>query len=338
MTDESTYSYRGTIDNKVVMKSDHDFLEPLYERFGERFRRYRQEWDRTAQCEGRLPDFPLFLDIEPMYGCNLGCVTCPHKLGRDNPSHLKEVMTPQAFDAICSEGEAHGLPSCSVSNNNEGLMEKHLFDYLESVRKHGVMDVFLGTNALLLTRELSERLVDSALTRLLVSIDAATPETYARMRKNNRFDKVLRNVDDFLEVRANRGDGKLPLVRVSMVVTSLNEHEQEAFEAMWLGKADIISIQRYVSPWGVHDPDDPLLPSNMEPIGHNVCAALWQRMTIRPNGEVIACCHLSNQLKVGNLAQASIHEIWHGKAMQRLRDIHLSGGYQTIPVCKSCMM
>ena len=83
--------------------------------------------------------------------------------------------------------------------------------------------------------------------------------------------------------------------------------------------------------------EDPLIPSGREPVERKVCSDLWQRMTIRANGDVMACCNLAYKLKVGNIKEKSIHDIWHGREMNRLRELHLQGRYNEIPLCRSCM-
>ena len=122
---EIAFRYTGAADGKVQMYGKEDFLAPLYEKFGVRFLHYRAEWDRAGQGDGYLPDFPLFLDVEPEYRCNLRCVTCPLQDGKDNPSYIKDRMSLDVYRRICEEGKKYGLPAITVSNSNEGLLQKH---------------------------------------------------------------------------------------------------------------------------------------------------------------------------------------------------------------------
>jgi len=335
-TSGAFYRYTGTADGKVQMYGKEDFLTPLYEKFGERFLRYRTEWDRAGKGDGYLPNFPLFLDVEPEYRCNLRCVTCPLQDGRDNPSYIKDRMSVDTYRRICEEGKKYGLPAITVSNNNEGLLQKNLFGYIQAAQEAGIMDVFVGTNGHLLTRDMGAKLIQSGLTRLLISIDAATPEMYLKVRKSEKFDMVVKNIHAFHRLRAEAGK-RLPLIRVSMVVTSMNQHEQEMFREQWADIADIISIQRYIPYQGDPHIQDELIPEGRDPLDFTVCAPLWQRMTIRANGDVIACCHLANKLGVGNINESSIYDIWHGERMNEIRRIHLAGKYREIDVCSSCM-
>lgn len=330
------YTYSGSRDRKVTMFGKEDFLAPLYEKYGSRFLQYRKEWDRCRGDLEYLPDFPLFLDVEPEYRCNLRCITCPHALGKRNPSYHTDVMPLEMFEGICEEAARYGMPAISVSNNNEGLMQKHLFEYIDLAASYGMMDIFLGTNAHLLTKEVSEKILQSELSRLLISIDAAGSDVYFKMRRSKKYDIVVSNVRRFHAMRA-RHKAKLPLIRVSMVVTSINEHEAENFKQIWKDIADIVSLQRYLPPVVGANARDRLIPKRRDEIENKICSALWQRMTIRANGDVISCCHLSNKLKVGNIAQQSVYDIWHGEEMNHLRAIHLAGDYHRIDVCASCM-
>ena len=240
------YKYTGTLDGRVQMFGKEDFLAPLYRKFGQRFYDYRKEWDRAAAGDGYLPRYPLFLDVEPEYKCNLKCVTCAHQYGIRQESYIKDRMSVETYRAICEESRNFNMPSITVSNNNEGLMERYLFEYIETAVSFGMMDIFLGTNAHFLDAETAERLIRSGISRLLISIDAATPETYKAVRRSDKFERVINNVKQFYDLRKKMGS-ELPLIRVSLVETSLNIHETAIFKEMWQAKADIISIQRYIS-------------------------------------------------------------------------------------------
>src|SRR5690349_3609198 len=47
----------------------------LSEIFGEKFKEYRQQWERVSNFELET-DFPLQLDFELNYSCNLRCPMC----------------------------------------------------------------------------------------------------------------------------------------------------------------------------------------------------------------------------------------------------------------------
>jgi hypothetical protein len=64
---------------------------------------------------------------------------------------------------------------------------------------------------------------------LYISLDAATPETYARLR-NRTFDRILVNVRRLVEAKGGRGH--LPKVFLVFMPMRANVHELEAFVAL----------------------------------------------------------------------------------------------------------
>jgi hypothetical protein len=57
--------------------------------------------------------------------------------------------------------------------------------------RHLTIDVYTITNGTLLKDDLARRLVELDLNRLVISVDAATPETYAKIRPPGRFDVIV---------------------------------------------------------------------------------------------------------------------------------------------------
>jgi radical SAM protein with 4Fe4S-binding SPASM domain len=63
------------------------------------------------------------------------------------------------------------------------------------------------------------------------------------------------------------------------------------------------------------------------------CLALRTRLDVFPNGDVVACKFFP-EFVMGNLTRASLPEIWHGQAFQRLRETIAHAG--VMPVCARC--
>ena len=338
------FEYTGTSVPKVVMTGKQDFNEMLAAKFGKRFREYRRSWD-VAGPHGELAEFPLFLDIEPAYECNLGCSTCVFSLDeKTSPYTFKDKMSLDMFERICKEAKENQMPSVSVTNNNEGLMMPDLINYIETAASHGIMDIFAGTNAVLLNEEMALKLINSSLTRLLVSIDAASDATYQKTRNSKLYSRVVANTKRFVELRNKLGK-QFPLLRVSLVRTSHNENEVQQFKDEWAGVADIISIQEYIPTLPDYDQNISILPSDRSPYpqkfrpskSNKFCSSLWQRMSIRANGDMYACCHMNYELKIGNFNDMSIKQAWNSDFMNGLRLIHQSGMYESINPCNTCL-
>ena len=68
------------------------------------------------------------------------------------------------------------------------------------------------------------------------------------------------------------------------------------------------------------------------------CPQLYERLFVSASGEVMMCnSDEYGEEVVGNAYDQTIYEIWHGKKLNRIRDLHKkSNGFLEIPVCTKC--
>ena len=95
---------------------------------------------------------------------------------------------------------------------SEPLLYKNISDILKRAEEAEIMDTFLFTNGNLLNQKNSEILLNSSLTRLFVSIDAATRETYDKVRipvgksrlNLDRLEMLEKNILNFIKLREKK--------------------------------------------------------------------------------------------------------------------------------------
>jgi len=154
----------------------------------------------------------LKLDIELTGKCNLKCVMCPQSFGIANGE-----MTREDFMRI--------LPTIEKAEQVtlHGVGEPILEFALETIPPH--VDIFFNTNATLLKKDRSELLLKyhKKIKYINVSLDAATPETYEKIR-GGRLDLVLRNLREFKEMRDALGLS-YPLIYLNMTIMKENVDE-----------------------------------------------------------------------------------------------------------------
>ena len=180
-----------------------------------------------------MQDFPLHLDFEIRYGCNLRCPMCVVSLSateRGELEHPQEHLNREQFRKLLEDGVRRGLRAVSLNGNNEPLLTPNLHEYVRAAKEAGVLDIMFHTNALLLTEDISAKLLDAGLTRIMFSLDAINKETYDRIRIGSDFGRVMCNINYFLELKRTRGL-RLPLTRVSFVESKVNEDELAEFIA-----------------------------------------------------------------------------------------------------------
>lgn len=305
--------YRETNDTIVEKRRGNlrfiksDYQKPMIERFGERYLQYRREWESSANGE-YLPSFPIQLDLEIIDYCNLQCIMCPRSINRGTGTKLKLAD----FKRIIDEGTRGGLKAILFGSIDEPLLNKDLISMIRYASSKSIIDIRLNSNAKILRRELSFELIKSGLTYISFSIDAASAQTYKKIRGGDLF-KIEKNINTFLDILA-KSKQSLPQVRVSYVAMPENQEEMEQFIKKWSSKVDFVEIQEYL----------PLQESqkftNKYDLSEFSCFQPWQRLTITSRGNYAPCCTFSGlDLIMGNIHKMSIQDCWNSPQMEKLR-------------------
>tara|TARA_Y100000310_G_scaffold100101_1_gene97963 strand:+ start:1551 stop:2621 length:1071 start_codon:yes stop_codon:yes gene_type:complete len=332
-----------TTDEKVRwFASEEDVNIKLASIIGKKFEEYRKDWDAINRFELES-DFPIFLQLETNQICNLRCPSCPIGQVDDQKKYISSNnMDWEMYKKIILEGEKHGCPSVEPQGTNEPFLDKNLENYIKFASDHGFIDIMLNTNGTLLPEERARKFLKSGVTRVRFSLDAATKETYEKVRLGGKYETTMGNIEKFLQIKKQE-NFELPVVGVNFCKTKFNEHEEELFVDTWKDKVDFIVIQDFQPPDLEKNYSD-FIPSSASVFRENInnskfrCQQPWQRVLIRSNGEVCPCCaFFSEELSLGNVKERSIHELWNSKEMRNLRDIHKNGKYEENPWCKKCI-
>lgn len=163
-----------------------------------------------------------FAQIEPVGQCNLRCRMCPVQFRADGPPHGPlAFMAFDTFRRLLDEMPA--LEELHLQGLGEPLMHPRFFEMVRLAHARGVR-VSTNTNLTLLSRRRARECVESGLAELHASLDGAHAETFERIRRRARFDKVTRHLRELLEVRRALG-AATPRVRLVMVAMRDNLHE-----------------------------------------------------------------------------------------------------------------
>src|SRR5262245_19523171 len=167
---------------------------------------------------------PRDVTIESTTHCNLRCVICPHvREAEVHKEHLPDRLAERLGSVIprASRFQLHGL--------GEPLLSPAFWKLLDRIaRQHrGDPDVAFNTNGLLLNDSNIARLVASKAREINISLDAASADTYARIRGAD-LDRVLANIGAL--VRARNAAGRTDLrVYVNMTLVRANIEELPEF-------------------------------------------------------------------------------------------------------------
>lgn len=312
---------------------------------------------------------PRNLTIELTSFCNLRCPMCPKTNNSVNTAESR-VMSREIFDKLIplfphiESLELNGLWG-------EAFLHPDLYLYmLKTIKAHRV-DVYTISNGTLLKDDLARQLVELDLNRLVVSVDAATPETYARVRTPAKFEDVVAGLERVRDWKKKLGRNQ-PRVELAFLGMRGNIHEFPdfvrfahrvgAYEVFLqaLGEVPLVegeSIAKNDKPMGRRYFAEgakigaelgvkvSLLPAdqfeedrgdrNYVPDHRGLrkqCHDFWNKAVISTTGDVLPCC--SGTEPLGNLNTQTFDEIWHGPAYTELRRRMMSDNPPDM--CKFC--
>jgi radical SAM protein with 4Fe4S-binding SPASM domain len=285
-------------------------------------------------------------------------------------------------------------PRAKVSLDQIGKLERELFPYinqlalsctgeplylknfpagLEAAKRAGVPFVRIQSNGTHLDEERRKMLVDLELDLIGISLDAATKDSFEKIRYGAEWDTVIPNIRELVKLRNSMGRTK-PHVALNFAI--MNQNADEAVEFIHLGKeigADSISFSHLVlETWEMKDwsliydapranalfarlreegprtgisisvPDD--VPGEIRPFSGELLenpsyqgrcgAAIEPWAFLLPNGDLYVCQNVREDGPVGNVFEKPFPEIWYGYANQHFRKEALKGNVAGCDQCK----
>ena len=166
--------------------------------------------------------YPSIVEIETTSECNINppCVMCERMIrsrSTENPitdSLLQKLIQPlQNADVV----SLHGV--------GEPLLSPRLYEILDRVNPNAKTQ--FNTNGLLLTEGHARKLIQKNVHWISVSFDAATPQTYKKIRGEG-FERIKKNVKQFSEIKHQLGVHH-PVLCVNMTLMKENIHEVVQF-------------------------------------------------------------------------------------------------------------
>jgi len=311
---------------KYFIPEQHWLPARLYLRL---FKRYRP-----------VPDFPRVVQIQTKPGCPARCIFCPN--GRTTAEIPPDPMPTDLFKRIVDECLDHNITRISPYLMNEPLTDPDLPEKIAYITKRrdqvGARTYSkINTNAMLLDERMARGLLDAGLDRVSFSVHGIVPEIYEKTMVNLNLDKVLANIDRFLDLKRSGGYDK-PRVRVTMVKTKYIEPQLPEILRYWGERGVKVNIR------GLENRADRNVQETMKKFNtrgwkpFSWCTRLFEQAYILNTGELTLCCVDWNRTtimgKVGD--GVSISDIWNGPAYAEMRRRFVAGDLEGT-LCATCL-
>jgi radical SAM protein with 4Fe4S-binding SPASM domain len=180
---------------------------------------------RTERVLGR----PYRLKIEPTNICNTECQLCPTGLGKRG-----RALGTMAFERFCAlvDGMRRTLCTLDITMWGDPFIAPRIYDMVAHAHRRGIW-TYLSSNlhGFRPERGDAERLLDSGLDMLAVSLHGASQQTFEAYQPGKDFAATAAKVRALVEARRRRGV-RHPSIQLTFVVTRKNEHEREEFRRL----------------------------------------------------------------------------------------------------------
>ncbi|KWT78359.1 radical SAM/SPASM domain-containing protein [Candidatus Magnetominusculus xianensis] len=270
---------------------------------------------------------PKLAIVEVVAGCNLSCVMCPQKTMDKPKGKMSFAIWKKIIDEIAERD-----PNIEVWPAIMGepmLMGDMLFKMIKYAKDKGIKKVILNTNATLMNREASQRLIDTGVDQLIFGLDAASEEVYSKIRINGDYKEVESNILYMAGLVSDRKLSK-PMLIAQFIEMDENTHEKILFKEMWLKKGLVVKLRPRLG-WGYGVKAENLSYATEERIP---CPWIMRTMNIHWNGKVAQCdADYQGHFYAGDLNFQTIDEVWNGE-LRRRRQLHWDNQWLSLPCIK----
>lgn len=280
---------------------------------------------------------PFAISIEPANYCQLSCPECP--VGLKNSNQKKGELSIKLFKKIINEVYKKTF-YLNLYFQGEPLLNKQL-PLMISYAKKCRMFTVVSTNAQLLDKKMAIALANSKLSKIIISMDGFTQETYSKYRIGGDIEKVKKAIDYLIKAKSKN---TYPKICVQFIVNKYNEKEISEF-LKWAKQKKVKAILKTMQIYK----DFSFLPVNEKYRRYKKvndewkiknqgkgCFRIWSQCVIRYNGDVLPCCFdKKGEYVLGNIDKTQMHEIWNSQHFNEFR-LKVLKSKKNIPICSNC--
>lgn len=289
-----------------------------------------------------LPN-PISMQIDPASLCNFKCSFCPtgdpHLIKASGRGQM--FMKLDLFEKIMEDVAKFSRPLkvLKLFKDGEPMLNPQFLDMVKAAKRIGTIDrIETTSNGSKLGPGFNEKLVESGIDRVVLSIEGVTSERYLKFaRVKFDFDAFVEKVRHLYSIR---GDLKIHIKTVAQNL-DYSIGEDRLFFDTFGPISDGIFIENTVASWpsfavkdAVHKDIDAY---GRETVHKEICPYLFYSLSINADGIVSPCCvDWNRELAIGDLKTESVMDIWNGEKLRALRHAHVFGGLASVPSCASC--
>ena len=301
---------------------------------------------RAAQRENLTQVIPLAMPyvvyIEPTNCCNFKCLFCPtsdskllKKVGRANAT-LSFDLYKKIIDDIKESGTK--LRLLSLYKDGEPLLHPDFPQMVRYAKDSGITPrIWTKTNGSLLSPELNQKIVDSGLDWIGISVEATSAEKYFTIAGVKLdYEQFKSNIAHLYSIKKDLH------IYIKIADTNLTDEEKEKFYSHFSPICDTYAIEKLMG-WSYSSIKDFTLGTNPDTYDglafteKDVCPYPFYVMAVNADGTVSLCGNdWAHATVIGNVKEQSMQEIWNGEKLFEFRKMLLEGRRCENKACGEC--
>ena len=289
-------------------------------------------------------DTPYMLQVFPVYACNFKCNYCIFSVPLSDRGFItsEKNLSLELFKKCIDDlGQFPSkLRMLRFAGTGEPLLHHDLAKMVDyAVQADVAESIDIVTNGSLLTETVAQDLVSAGVNRIRVSIQGTSSEKYIEITNNYQdLETIVTNVRYLHNIKGATE------IYVKIIDSALSSSEDEkAFYTLFSEIADMISVEHILpaSPKIDYSQLAGDLPMDSTQNGAEVsvaevCPQPFYMMQLNPDGMMVPCCAMETPIMLGNIAEQSLSDIWHGPTLNKFRIAHLSNQRHQNETCSNC--
>ena len=280
-----------------------------------------------------LDERPLRINVEPTNICNANCSFCAKK-------YMKRKLGVMDFDTykdILRQAKDMRIPQLKLTPLiGDPLMDPMIIDKIMYAKSLKCFEKIYFVTNLINLQDSAEALIKSGIDDITVSTCLQGREDYRRIYGVDAYDKMLTNLKALLD--ANNRHGKPVEIKVSLRHDAGFDLKKTCIDELPIER-DRIDVMEIYDNWGgsISQKDLPSGTSFRDPGDMRIpCSQIYTGPYVSHTGDVGVCRCRDYELvlKIGNIREQSLKDIWHGEKFRRLKQAWWDGNIP--PFCRNC--
>ncbi|NLG03796.1 MAG: radical SAM protein [Clostridia bacterium] len=283
--------------------------------------------------------FSIFIDTSS--ACNFRCEFCAAHAPTSTNKVKGKIMSFDLFKKIVDDMKAFPdkIKIVRLAHLGEPLLNPLLPEMIQYMKDADVTDrIEIITNGSLLEPKLNEKLVNSGVDMIRISVEALDAITYEQIvHYRIDFEKFVENIKDLF---SRRKDGTTIYIKIADISVDSPE-KKKLFMDIFESYCDHIFIE-HISPSWPEFESDLINNEQITMYGERVelveiCSQPFYYMIIGPDGKVTPCCaDWEKKLEYGNVCDQSLVSIWNGEEIRKFWRRMLKQKKKGIDLCRVC--